>query len=76
MMPKEINHITWLLSGAFIGAAVALLATPSCGKETRRRIARWARGENLKIAYIPIDQGLLDDSYTDADIRLAQVVNG
>jgi hypothetical protein len=76
MMSKGFDQVTWLLSGAVIGATVALLATPACGKETRRRITRWVRGESPKLAYIQIDQGLLDDSYTDADIRIAQVVNG
>jgi gas vesicle protein len=76
MMKKGFDHLTWLLSGAVIGATVALFATPTCGKETRRRLTRWVRGESPKLAYISIDQGLLDDSYTDADIHLAQVVNG
>jgi gas vesicle protein len=30
------NNIAWFLTGAFIGAAVAILYAPKSGKETRR----------------------------------------
>jgi gas vesicle protein len=33
------NNVAWFLTGAFIGAAVALLYTPKSGKETRRYLA-------------------------------------
>ena len=75
-MKKGFDYLTWILSGAIIGATVAVLATSVCGKETRRRLTRWVRGDNPELAYIAIDQSLLDDNYTDADIRLAHVVNG
>jgi gas vesicle protein len=33
------NNVAWFLTGAFIGAAVALLYAPKSGKETRRYLA-------------------------------------
>jgi gas vesicle protein len=33
------NNVAWFLTGAFIGAAVALLYAPKSGKDTRRYLA-------------------------------------
>lgn len=33
------NNVAWFLTGAFIGAAVALLYTPKSGKENRQYLA-------------------------------------
>jgi len=33
------NNVAWFLTGAFIGAAVALLYAPKSGRETRRYLA-------------------------------------
>jgi gas vesicle protein len=33
------NNIAWFLTGAFIGAAVAILYAPKSGKETRRYLS-------------------------------------
>jgi hypothetical protein len=81
-MNRDFHYAPWILSGAIIGAALALLATPTCGKETRRRLTRWARGTqesrpNLSLVSTSTAfESLSDDFYTDADIRLAEVVNG
>jgi gas vesicle protein len=34
-----IGNLTWFLTGAFIGAAVAILYAPKSGKETRQYLA-------------------------------------
>jgi len=33
------NNVAWFLTGAFIGAAVAILCAPKSGKETRQFLA-------------------------------------
>jgi gas vesicle protein len=78
MMNKVYNYTKWILSGAAIGATLALLSTPTCGKETRRRLSRWARGESghkPNLALFSLSDIAADETYSDADIRLAQVVN-
>jgi gas vesicle protein len=34
------NNVAWFLTGAFIGAAVAILYAPKSGKDTRRYLSR------------------------------------
>ena len=35
---QATNNIAWFLTGAFIGAAAAILYTPQSGKESRKLI--------------------------------------
>ena len=36
---QSTNNLTWFLTGAFIGAAAALLYAPQSGRETRRYLS-------------------------------------
>lgn len=39
---NSINAISWFVSGAVLGAAVALLLAPESGARTRRKLAKHA----------------------------------
>jgi gas vesicle protein len=39
MAKGSLKLVGWAVAGAAVGAAVALLAAPASGKETRRKIA-------------------------------------
>ncbi len=43
MAQQNSDRLVWLLTGAAIGASIALLYAPQTGKDTRRLITRKAR---------------------------------
>lgn len=44
------NSVLWFLSGAALGAVVALLYAPEAGERTRRKITRQARRSGRVVA--------------------------
>ena len=43
MARDNSDNVVWFLTGAAVGAAIALLYAPQTGRETRRQMARGAR---------------------------------
>ena len=80
-MSKGLTYITLALAGGAVGAAVALLAAPAPGEDTRRRIGQWFRDEQLPETADPVRRfeaidGLLYDPFADEVSELAQVARG
>ena len=50
-MPQDDNNsVLWFLTGAAVGAVVALLFAPESGKRTRNRLAKHARKSGRVVA--------------------------
>jgi gas vesicle protein len=69
-MAQDLKYLGWALVGAALGAAVALLAAPASGTETRRRIRR--RVEDEKDAVLSKGQRALDGASHYVQQRLAE----
>jgi len=50
LQQDDSNNLLWFLTGATIGAGVALLVAPQRGERTRRTLARQARRSGQAIA--------------------------
>lgn len=76
-MSKQATYIALALAGGALGAAVALLAAPAPGAETRRRISHWlneGKGQGFRGERHALDG--FRAYYNEGVDLLADVVNG